>query len=153
MKALANTSQNNSRESRPEIAAAFIGVQLARLALHYFRPDIAASQVKSIAADFVEDLGEFDQRDIHEAFKAYRQNPENKIFPRPGPLRDLTIKAKVERVRAEQSPGGVYSVRDGSSFERANRPLCWYMRPKSKWRPEWRESDVPEDYRPVGFFR
>jgi hypothetical protein len=59
---------------------------LSKLALHYWRPDFNAGQVKQMLGDYFEDLAAFTPADIEAACAAYRRNPENRYFPRAAEL-------------------------------------------------------------------
>lgn len=153
------SSENLSEASIDPDKAKTIATILAGLAAQFHRDEIGEGQAKMLFAQFAEDLDEFSIADIRAGVKTYRQEPKNRFFPTSGQLREPIIAARNARVsreyaeaeaarRASQKPGGVEadSVRR-YTFEQANRPLCWYMRPRSAWKPDWHESDVPRRYR------
>jgi hypothetical protein len=143
-KALQTSSPSNSQK------AIFIATHLAKLALHFYRPDLAADHAKLILEDFVADLSEYAAEDIVAGIAAYRRDPKSNKFPSPGQLRAKVAlawaKRQAESQSAAESPGGVASTIDReAAFRKANRPIGWYM--LERWKREWHESDVPEIYR------
>ena len=81
---------------RKEIRDTEIGAILARLALHYWRPDFQPEQVKLVLQDFLYDLRAYEVRDIAHACDRYRQGPENRFFPTPGQLLAILKPAQAE---------------------------------------------------------
>lgn len=58
---------------------------LAKLALHYWRPDFTPQQAKHLYADYLEDLRQYALSDISEAIAKYRQSGA-KFYPQSGEL-------------------------------------------------------------------
>lgn len=61
-------------------------VLLAKLALHYWRPDFLPSQAKQLYADYCEDLREFPLSEIASAIKKYRRDTTRRFYPSSGEL-------------------------------------------------------------------
>ena len=59
---------------------------LARLALHYWRPDFTPEQAKHLYADYVRDLRPYPITDIRDSIAAYRRRHESKYYPTVGQL-------------------------------------------------------------------
>jgi hypothetical protein len=66
-----------------------IAAELARLALHFHRVDLQATQAKLVVEDFLNDLAPYSVADIVDACGVYRRNGANKFFPTPGMLLDV----------------------------------------------------------------
>lgn len=60
---------------------------LAKLALHYWRPDFTAAQARQLYSEYLEDLREYAFDDIAESMENFRRNGENRFFPTCGQLR------------------------------------------------------------------
>lgn len=82
------TSTENSK-------AEAVAASLARLALHYWRPDFAPQQARLLLADFLSDLAPYSPEEISAACDAYRRSGE-KFFPTPGNL--------LQHIRQERGP-------------------------------------------------
>ena len=67
--------------TRPEMADV-----LARLSLHFHRPDFGPAQASLIVSDFMADLTGATAAMVDEACGVYRRDPANKFFPTPGML-------------------------------------------------------------------
>lgn len=115
------------KSSRKEISTA-----IAKLAVHYYRPDFTPEHAKLLFADFAEDLRDYPIDRIEDACRAYRRDPENRFFPTPGQLRAYIPKPPVD-TGPKVLP---YSA----------RPTAWWMMPREQWRPEWRDAEVPEEF-------
>ena len=115
---------------------------LSKLAVHYYRPDFNEGQARSLIADMVQDLSEFSVGEIEAAIAAYRQAPpppgKQKYFPDSGALRQLA--AAERRHRQEVSERAPLCNFD-------SRPCAWWYQPKNRWKPHWREEDIPDDKR------
>lgn len=111
-----------------------VSLLIAAMAGHYYKDDIAAEQMAMKTIDFCLDLAEFTTTEIQSAFTNYRQDAQNKNFPRPGQIRDLCFKERSER-RLASMPRPVMD----------SRPIRWWDRPKARWEMRWREADVPQD--------
>lgn len=55
---------------------------LARLALHYWRPDFSPQQAKLLIEDMVCDLQGYSAGQVQDACASYRRKVENRFFPR-----------------------------------------------------------------------
>lgn len=109
-----------------------MGLLVAAMAGHYYKDDISAEQMAMKTIDFCMDLGEFTVTEIQSAFTNYRQDDKNKIFPRPGRIRELCFQERADRQRMSRAP-----IRGGG------RPYYWWDRPKTHWDADWYESEVP----------
>lgn len=130
------SSGSLAKTGRVGSTAKEVMAMLGKLALHYWRPDFSEQQAKLLFADFVEDLREYSPERIEAACTAYRRNPENRFFPTPGQLRACIPPLKVEAVYGS-----------GDTRTSLNRPTGWYLRPRDKWLPEWREDEAPAYFR------
>lgn len=62
---------------------------LARLALHYWRPDFTPEQTKLLISDYLDDLWPYSLPQIERACKEFRMDGDNKFFPKSGELIEL----------------------------------------------------------------
>lgn len=62
---------------------------LARLALHYWRPDFTPEQTKLLIADYLDDLQRYNPDQIALACRDFRMDGGNKFFPKSGELIQL----------------------------------------------------------------
>lgn len=115
-----------------------MAIALTKLASHYWRPDFGEAQAKQMIRDYVEDLEEFSVVEVEAAARDYRRNPKNEFFPRSGQLRDLIYAVRKDRADVERYP---------RRAPQESRPIMWWM--THPWKPHWRESEIPEDDRPV----
>ena len=99
------------------------------------------SAFKSIIADMLDDLAEFAFVDIEHAVKAHRQNPKARFFPTPGELRLLAQQSAADRTTASKHRQS-FKPEYGEC-----RPIMWWTFPSRFWKPHWRESEIPADYR------
>lgn len=83
--ASSRTSGNDETPGKDEAILAL----LAKLALHYWRPDFTPGQARQVYADYVYDLGPFALSDIASAINKYRQTGANRFFPTSGALIDI----------------------------------------------------------------
>lgn len=92
-----------SRDTRREIA----GI-IGRLLMHYYAPhDLSAPARKAMAADWLEDLEEFEPDVVADACREWRRKPGSRR-PLPGDIRQLCIaeqQRQIER-RAIAGPDG-----------------------------------------------
>jgi hypothetical protein len=72
------TTQPNERK---QVAAI-----LARLSLHYWRPDYTPEQAKLLIQDYLDDLAGYSVVEIERAVMTYRRLPDSKFFPKSGEL-------------------------------------------------------------------
>lgn len=87
---LTKTSQQElSSPPKSSTKTTEVAASLARLALHYWRPDFTPAQAKLLLADFLHDLQGYPPKDVEYACAAYRQNPENRFYPTPGQLLEI----------------------------------------------------------------
>lgn len=77
---------------------------LARLALHYWRPDFTPGQARQLYRDYLDDLRDFAVVDINRAIQVYRRDGANRFFPTTGQIVDL-ISGKADLIR-EFGPNG-----------------------------------------------
>lgn len=63
-----------------------VAILLAKLAVHYYRPDFTEAAAQSLIGDMVEDLHKFPIVDTEQAIKQYRRDPKNRFFPNSGQL-------------------------------------------------------------------
>lgn len=66
-----------------------IAAILARLSLHYWRPDYSPDQARLLMEDYLSDLAAYSPIQVDRACAAYRRNPANKFFPHSGELMGL----------------------------------------------------------------
>ena len=66
-----------------------IAAILARLSLHYHRPDYSQAQAKLLFEDYLNDLEPYSPRDVEIACEEYRRKPESKYFPKVGELLEI----------------------------------------------------------------
>lgn len=59
---------------------------LARLALHYVRPDFNQTHVDLIVDDFMDELAGANLEMIRDAARCWLREPDNRFFPTPGGL-------------------------------------------------------------------
>lgn len=115
---------------------------LAKLAIHYYRQDFNENHAKSIIADMVTDLAEFDISDIAAAIEAYRREPQQKgkgkFFPDSGTLRGLAGAERRDRLAKARA------AQDTRQGER--RPIMWWLQQKALWQTHWREGDIPLEH-------
>lgn len=123
-------------------------MQLARIGAH-FRTDLRQEQAKLLAQDFIEDLGKYRVAEIENGFAAYRRDPNSKFFPKPAQIIE-----KIETDRRHRSiddrmarKGDVVAANpDGRALpDGRQRPSYWWMQPRKCWKPDWRESEAPDD--------
>ena len=77
-----------------------VGEMLAKLQVHYWRPDFTPAMAASLYADLMDDLEEYSEGLLLEAIRDYRRDPEAKFFPRSGSLIPFIEGANWRRVRA-----------------------------------------------------
>lgn len=73
-----------------------IAAILARLSLHYWRPDYSPEQARLLMEDYLSDLSGYSPAQVERACAEYRQNPANKFFPHSGELMGLMGHGKTE---------------------------------------------------------
>lgn len=73
-----------------------IAAVLARLSLHYWRPDYSPEQARLLMEDYLSDLSGYSPAQVERACAEYRQNPANKFFPHSGELLGLMGHGKTE---------------------------------------------------------
>jgi len=113
-------------------------VLLAKLAVHYYRPDFTEGQAKSLISDMVHDLVEFDVPEVELAIREYRQDAHNRFFPTSGALRAPILAGRKERAEAEKI--------SRKPLPNDTRPIMWWCLPEVLWKPHWHESDIPIDH-------
>lgn len=78
----APTSQQTTQPSeRKQIAAI-----LARLALHFWRPDFTPEQARMVIEDYLDDLRGYSPTQIERACMQFRKRPDSTFFPKSGQL-------------------------------------------------------------------
>lgn len=112
---------------------------LARMAIHFYRPDFTEQHAKLLIQDYVTDLSDLDTCDVETAIRTYRQAPPQpgkpKYFPDSATLRQLAVAAAKDRILMSRP---LKPLTD-------SRPIMWWLRPQESWKPNWRESDIPQD--------
>lgn len=66
-----------------------ISAILARLSLHYWRPDYSPEQAKLVMEDYLDDLAGHTPEQVSKACEQYRKNPDSKFFPKIGEIIEL----------------------------------------------------------------
>jgi hypothetical protein len=122
---------------------------LARLAIHYYRPEFTERHAALMIEDFAIDLADFAVPDIEEAIRCYRQNGRNKYFPTSGQLRDLAKEIRKDR-QDIQAHGSSSFDRRGQEFGET-RPSMWWLLRREWWKPHWTENQIPEKEKPDYF--
>lgn len=124
---------------------ATIAVLLAKLAVHYYRPNFTENQAKSLIGDLVEDICEFSVAQIEVAIRQYRQAASSKYFPTSGQLREILFANKKHAdemaTKWVGSEGKPLVPQFGES-----RPHFWWMKPRQLWQVHWREDEIPEEH-------
>ena len=77
--------------------------QLAKLSLHYWRPNFTPDQAKHVFGDFAADMAEVTAVELREACNRWRRDAANRFFPTPGQL--LAMVSESLRDRARQRAG------------------------------------------------
>lgn len=117
---------------------------LAALASHFYRPDFTPAQAAQMYRDYAEDLGGCTIAEIEVAIREYRLRPKipGKMKPFPGSddLLELVIANRKHRAEVE---------RLGNAVRVDSRPIYWWGQPRERWKPHWREEDIPEAAREV----
>lgn len=83
-------SLRSSQTPEPEGKREAILVLLAKLALHYWRPDFGPGQARQLYGDYVDDLIEFPLAAIHGAIGRFRRE-SHQFYPKSGDLRSLIV--------------------------------------------------------------
>ena len=73
--------------------------QLAKLSLHYWRPQFTPDQAKHVFGDFAADMAEVTPAELREACDRWRRDAANRFFPTPGQLMAMVSDALRERAR------------------------------------------------------
>lgn len=66
-----------------------IAAILARLSLHYWRPDYTPEQAKLLFEDYLHDLADFTPTQIERACMDYRRKPGSEFFPKVSQLLEI----------------------------------------------------------------
>lgn len=114
---------------------------LGRLAIHYYRPDFTEGQAKLLIQDYLSDLCNYKPEAIRDAISEYRQDPKSKYFPTVGQLVSI-LKAK----QAEAAKWARYDNDIRPEFG-DSRPHFWWAQDRRLWKPHWRESEIPSEWR------
>lgn len=131
-----------------ERRAAAIATSISRLALHYWRPDLAERHAKLVVQDFIEDLSEFSTEAVEDACRAYRRDPGSKHFPKPGELRSLAAEAQTTRFNSTSASTASSRIND-----LCFRPALWWLHPENHWKTHWKPDDIPEPDRTAWYRR
>lgn len=59
-----------------------IAAILAKLSLHYWRPDFSPEQARLVMEDYLNDLAEFEPVQVERACMEYRRRPGSEFFPK-----------------------------------------------------------------------
>jgi hypothetical protein len=62
---------------------------IARLSLHYWRPDFSPEQARLIMEDYLDDLEKYSPADVDYACRQYRKGPNSEFFPKIGRLLEI----------------------------------------------------------------
>ena len=73
--------------------------QLAKLSLHYWRPQFTPDQAKHVFGDFAADMAEVTAAELREACDRWRRDAANRFFPTPGQLMALVSDSLRDRAR------------------------------------------------------
>ena len=71
-----------------------IAAILARLSLHYWRPDFTTEQGKLVMDDYLMDLANFTPTEVERACMEYRRKPGSEFFPKISQLLEILRPAK-----------------------------------------------------------
>lgn len=63
-----------------------IAAILAKLSLHYWRPDYTPEQARMVMEDYLDDLRGYSPAQVAQACADYRKLPDSKFFPASGAL-------------------------------------------------------------------
>lgn len=111
----------------PKAAVKDFAVHLGKLSLHYWRPDFTPDQAKQFNADFVSDLDGITADELAGACAAWRRNPANRFFPRPGELLALVQDGKRDRALRKAGALRLLAFIDGepenAAPDRAGKPI------------------------------
>lgn len=109
---------------------------LFRLGQHYWPKDFTKGQAKEFLRDYLEDLSSFNAAEVENACRAWRQNAENKRYPRSA---ELILGAREDRKRKAEASSPVRVALE-------SRPILWHFLPRDLWQPHWKESEVPAEF-------
>lgn len=109
--------------SGPTLATrAEISALLARLSLHYWRPDYTPQQAALVVDDFVRDLTGVTAAELVEACDEYRRDPKNRFFPTPGQLLALLTETLNARARLQRGASlALKALDDGDARKETDR--------------------------------
>ena len=92
-----------------------------------------------LISDMIEDVAEFSYADVKAACREHRLDANEKYFPNSAKLRKRCMDTRRER---EAREAGTAHPQYGDS-----RPIMWWTQPRELWKPHWRVSDIPADWR------
>lgn len=124
-------SERNGPDDELKIAHLF------RLGQHYWPKDFSAGQSKEFLKDYLEDLSGFNAAEVENACRDWRQNAANKRYPRSA---ELILAARDIRQRKVDAMNPVHPFT-------GTRPTLWHFQPRERWQPNWKENEIPEEYR------
>lgn len=96
---MASQQQPTPSSDRKQIAAL-----LARLSLHYWRPDYTPEQARLLVEDYLSDLAGYTPDQVRRACEDYRKLPDSKFFPHSGELLALMGHGKYETTVYQRLP-------------------------------------------------
>ena len=105
---------------------------LMQLGSHFWTPDFTPSQAQHLLADYLDDLSGASVMDVETACRDWRRDPKNTKFPRAANLTEIITKNIADR-RENNRPKAKFQ----------SRPIGWWGQPRKLWKPEWKESEVP----------
>lgn len=119
---------------------------LLKLGSHYWTPSFTRAQAKELLADYLEDLAKYTPPELESFAGTWRRDVSRTRFPKIGEIVFAIARARADAAdRATRTPGRATPAGpdkkpypDGKS-----RPICWWMQPKDRWNPSWKEYQVP----------
>jgi hypothetical protein len=124
-----------------------VAALIAKLWSHHWVPQMPQALRAELMIDWVSDLEGFDLAAIEAACANWRRSSKPG-FPKPGQLIALARDEQQSidyRRRDRRSGGETFENRPPQFGE--SRPLMWWTLPAMLWRPHWRASEIPEDWR------
>lgn len=88
--------------------------------------------------DFIEDLADYTVAEIETAIREYRQDIENRFFPRTADILEI---CRGNRNHRASVLGCGRPYREPEFAD--SRPIRWWSQRRAFWKPNWRESEVP----------
>ena len=120
---------------------------LLQLGSHFWTPDFTRAQARALLADYLDDLGKFSINEVEVACRDWRRDVKNTKFPRAAQICALIEQDRKDRRerKASTDKGFKPSAMDKRPYpDGQSRAILWWHLPRKLWKPEWRESDVPD---------